>query len=165
MTQLSHFLSEFSASAYLLIAIRRDALARADAIQSLEASRVRSVDGSPSLSPSVEFTREETTNKRESGETAYEQAQKSLSLGLNIFYETVNDKLTLPQNRYIVVGWFSRGSTDPKEKILGLEEDVTIFKELQRTIRGIRGWHEYVSLKSLSGFGLYVVCHSLPLTP
>jgi hypothetical protein len=73
----------------------------------------------------------------------------------------VNSILTLSQKEYLVVGWFSRGSTDPKEQILEFE-DTAMFKELRSTIRGIRGWHEYISLKSLSGFGLYTVSDSKP---
>jgi hypothetical protein len=64
----------------------------------------------------------------------------------------------MPQGSpYIVVGWFLRSSSDPKERILQFKESENIFKALKGGESDLRGWRRFVSLKSLQGFGLYKV--------
>ena len=58
---------------------------------------------------------------------------------------------------FIIVGWFARGSSDPYERLIKLKDEQNLFKQLRKKISFIRGWREYVSLRSLRGFGLYEV--------
>ena len=58
---------------------------------------------------------------------------------------------------YIVLGWFRRSASDPMERILEFENERELFKALRVGERGVRGWREFFSLKSLKGFGLYKV--------
>lgn len=58
---------------------------------------------------------------------------------------------------YIILGWFPRGSLDPKEKLLKLNGETNLFKEMKKGIRSVRGWRRFLSLKSLHNFGLYRV--------
>ncbi len=62
-----------------------------------------------------------------------------------------------PATGYIIVGWFPRGSLNPREKLLRFNERTDIFKQMRRTIRSVRGWRRFLSLKSLHSFGLYKV--------
>ncbi|KAL3439787.1 hypothetical protein BJX65DRAFT_315417 [Aspergillus insuetus] len=75
-----------------------------------------------------------------------------LSGMLHMFDPTAQHEKT-----YLVIGWFPRGSTHPHERMLvwTKDEDLIIFQNLRATIRRIRGWREYLSLKSVSGFGIY----------
>ncbi|KAF2232667.1 hypothetical protein EV356DRAFT_241065 [Viridothelium virens] len=59
------------------------------------------------------------------------------------------------QPSVLIIGWFSKGSNDPSEKPVKFENDGTFFNQLRKEVRFIRGWREYVSLKSLCRFGLY----------
>jgi hypothetical protein len=61
---------------------------------------------------------------------------------------------------YIVIGWFPRGSLDPKEKLLRINRGTSLFKQMRKGIRSVRGWRRYISLKSLHSFGLYKVSTS-----
>lgn len=58
---------------------------------------------------------------------------------------------------YIVIGWFLRSASDPKERILEFENPADLFRVLRNGERDVRGWRRLVSLKSLKGFGLYKV--------
>ena len=58
---------------------------------------------------------------------------------------------------YIVIGWFLRSASDPKERVLEFEEERDLFKVLRHGENDVRGWREFFSLKSLKGFGLYQV--------
>lgn len=58
---------------------------------------------------------------------------------------------------YIVIGWFLRSASDPKERILEFEDGKDLFKILRHGESDVRGWREFFSLKSLKGFGLYKV--------
>jgi hypothetical protein len=62
---------------------------------------------------------------------------------------------------YMIIGWFSKGSSDPHEKFLTLKDEETLFSQLRKGARSVRGWREYLSLKTLCRFGLYKV--SIPL--
>jgi hypothetical protein len=64
---------------------------------------------------------------------------------------------------FLVVGWFSKGSSDPYERSITLKSDVSLFKQLRKEVDSIRGWREYISLKSLCGFSLYEVYFFFPL--
>jgi hypothetical protein len=59
---------------------------------------------------------------------------------------------------YIVIGWFHRSAGDPKERILQFDEPEHLFISLRKGEGQVRGYREYLSLKSLRGFGLYKVC-------
>jgi hypothetical protein len=59
---------------------------------------------------------------------------------------------------YIVVGWFHRSAGDPKERILQFEQPEQLFVSMRKGESQVRGYREYLSLKSLRGFGLYKVC-------
>lgn len=61
---------------------------------------------------------------------------------------------------YIVIGWFRKCASDPKERILEFENEEDLFKVMRRGEKNVRGYREYFSLKSLKGFGLYKVCPS-----
>ncbi|KAH6682968.1 hypothetical protein B0J14DRAFT_574752 [Halenospora varia] len=61
----------------------------------------------------------------------------------------------MPNTPYIVVGWFRRCTSDPKERILQFEKPEDLFRVLRRGERDIRGWRRWVSLKGLRGYGLY----------
>jgi hypothetical protein len=56
---------------------------------------------------------------------------------------------------YIVIGWFHRSAGDPKERILQFDDPEHLFISLRKGERQVRGYREYLSLKSLRGFGLY----------
>ncbi|KAN0112929.1 hypothetical protein V8E51_005880 [Hyaloscypha variabilis] len=56
---------------------------------------------------------------------------------------------------YIVVGWFHRSAGDPKERILQFERPEQLFRAMRKGEYQVRGYREYISLKSLRGFGLY----------
>ncbi|KAF4630397.1 hypothetical protein G7Y89_g7744 [Cudoniella acicularis] len=56
---------------------------------------------------------------------------------------------------YIVIGWFSRGSSDPKERILQFETPAELFKAMRKGEKSVRSWRRVLSLKGLRGFGLY----------
>jgi hypothetical protein len=58
---------------------------------------------------------------------------------------------------YIVVGWFHRSAGDPKERILQFERPEQLFRAMRKGEYQVRGYREYISLKSLRGFGLYKV--------
>lgn len=58
---------------------------------------------------------------------------------------------------YVVIGWFLRSASDPKERILEFEEAKELFKVLRHGESDVRGWRRFFSLKSLKGFGLYKV--------
>jgi hypothetical protein len=58
---------------------------------------------------------------------------------------------------YIVIGWFARGSLDPRERLLRLRGEAELFTQMRKTIRSVRGWRRFLSLKSLHSFGLYKV--------
>jgi hypothetical protein len=62
---------------------------------------------------------------------------------------------------YIVIGWFLRSASDPKERILEFEKPEHLFKILRHGESDVRGWRRFLSLKSLKGFGLYKVSHWL----
>lgn len=72
-------------------------------------------------------------------------------------------ELLMPQPRpYIVVGWFPKGASDPKEKILEFDSPECLFHMLRYGESNVRGWRRFLSLKSLKGFGLYkVLSHPL----
>jgi hypothetical protein len=59
---------------------------------------------------------------------------------------------------YIVIGWFRRSASDPKERILQFDKTEQFFGVLRSGERDVRSWRGYFSLKSLQGFGLYKVC-------
>lgn len=61
----------------------------------------------------------------------------------------------MPNTSYIVVGWFRRCTSDPKERILQYEKPEDLFKVLRRGEQDIRGWRRWVSLKGLRAYGLY----------
>jgi hypothetical protein len=135
----------------------RAELASLQTKQSLEPSNVTAVDGSSPLPPGIRDTSAEATHEGESRIEAARDSRlpKPSSERQSRANDIINDPLPPleTKTRYIVVGWFSGGSTDPKEKILQFDNEDAVFKELRRC----RGWHEYISLKSLSGFGLYMV--------
>ncbi|ERF71211.1 hypothetical protein EPUS_07894 [Endocarpon pusillum Z07020] len=56
---------------------------------------------------------------------------------------------------FLIIGWFAKGSTDPNERLITLEDDENLFKQIRKRVKFIRGWREYISLKSLCRFGLY----------
>lgn len=64
---------------------------------------------------------------------------------------------------YIVIGWFRRSASDPKERILRFDKTEHFFHVLRSGERAVRGWRGYFSLKSLQGFGLYKVCFTCAL--
>ena len=67
-------------------------------------------------------------------------------------------ELLMPKPQpYIVIGWFLRSASDPKERILEFEEPNRLFKVLKHGESDVRGWRRFFSLKSLQGFGLYKV--------
>ena len=66
-------------------------------------------------------------------------------------------KLMPKQTPYLVIGWFSRSTSDPLELTLQFEDPARLFKSLRRGEKDIRGWRRMLSLKSLRGFGLYKV--------
>lgn len=59
---------------------------------------------------------------------------------------------------YIVIGWFRRSASDPKERILEFKDEKDLFHTMRHGERNVRGYKECFSLKSLKGFGLYKVC-------
>ena len=59
---------------------------------------------------------------------------------------------------FLIIGWFSGGSSDPYERQVEFKDDEHLFTRLRQEERRIRGWRVYLSLKSLSQFGLYKVC-------
>jgi hypothetical protein len=65
---------------------------------------------------------------------------------------------------YIVIGWFHRSAGDPKERILQFDEPEHLFISLRKGERQLRGYREYLSLKSLRGFGLYKVISLIHLS-
>jgi len=62
---------------------------------------------------------------------------------------------TIPM--YIIIGRFSRGSLNPKEKLLRLKNEAVLFEQMRQGARSLRGWRRFFSLKSLHSFGLYKV--------
>jgi hypothetical protein len=67
-------------------------------------------------------------------------------------------ELLMPKPRpYIVIGWFLRSASDPKERILEFEDEKELFMVLRHGESDVRGWRRFFSLKSLKGFGLYKV--------
>ena len=71
-------------------------------------------------------------------------------------------ELLMPKQKpYIVIGWFLRSASDPKERILEFEDTEHLFKILRHGESDVRGWRRFLSLKSLKGFGLYKVSHWL----
>jgi hypothetical protein len=58
---------------------------------------------------------------------------------------------------YIIIGWFSQGSLDPKEKLLRLKNETVLFEQMRQGAKSLRGWRMFLSLKSLHSFGLYKV--------
>jgi hypothetical protein len=56
---------------------------------------------------------------------------------------------------YIVIGWFLRSASDPKERILQFNDKEQLFHVLRHGESDVRGWRRFLSLKSLQGFGLY----------
>jgi hypothetical protein len=67
-------------------------------------------------------------------------------------------ELLMPKPQpYIVIGWFLRSASDPKERTLEFEEGRQLFKVLRHGEGDVRGWRRFFSLKSLKGFGLYKV--------
>lgn len=64
---------------------------------------------------------------------------------------------------FLVIGWFSKGSSDPYERLITLKDDKSLFKQLRKKANFIRGWRECISLKSLYRFGLYKVHSLFPL--
>lgn len=64
---------------------------------------------------------------------------------------------------FLIIGWFAKGSTDPNERLITLEDDENLFKQIRKRVKFIRGWREYISLKSLCRFGLYKVHFLFPL--
>jgi hypothetical protein len=58
---------------------------------------------------------------------------------------------------YIVIGWFHRSAGDPKERILQFKQPEQLFASMRKGESQVRGYREYLSLKSLRGFGLYKV--------
>jgi hypothetical protein len=60
---------------------------------------------------------------------------------------------------YIVIGWFLRSASDPKERIMEFEKEEHLFKALRHGEGDVRGWRRFFSLRSLKGFGLYKVSH------
>jgi hypothetical protein len=58
---------------------------------------------------------------------------------------------------YIVIGWFHRSAADPNERILQFDQPEHLFISLRKGESQVRGYREYLSLKSLQGFGLYKV--------
>jgi hypothetical protein len=72
-------------------------------------------------------------------------------------------ELLMPQPRpYIVVGWFRRGASNPKEQILEFDLPECLFHTLRYGESNVRGWRRFLSLKSLKGFGLYKVLSHPP---
>ena len=61
---------------------------------------------------------------------------------------------------YIVIGWFLRSASDPKERILQFERPEELFHKLRHGESDVREWRRFLSLKSLRGFGLYKVGRS-----
>ena len=67
-------------------------------------------------------------------------------------------ELLMPKPQpYIVIGWFLRSASDPKERIMEYEKEEHLFKALRRGESDVRGWRRFFSLRSLKGFGLYKV--------
>lgn len=67
-------------------------------------------------------------------------------------------ELLMPMPKsYIVIGWFLRSASDPKEKILEFDMPEQLFHSLRHGERAVRSWRWVISLKSLKGFGLYKV--------
>jgi hypothetical protein len=65
------------------------------------------------------------------------------------------------ENRlYVVVGWFLSNACNPTEDIIWIPERENLLAHLQVGIRHLEGWSRFYSLKSLSGFGLYMVCRA-----
>lgn len=58
---------------------------------------------------------------------------------------------------YIIIGWFLRGSMNLREKLLRLNDETDLFKQMRKGIRSVRGWRGILSLKSLKSFSLYRV--------
>ncbi|KAI9687345.1 MAG: hypothetical protein M1822_002388 [Bathelium mastoideum] len=56
---------------------------------------------------------------------------------------------------FVVIGWFSKGSSNPYERLVTLKDNGDLFKQLRKKMNFIRGWREFVSLKSLRSFSLY----------
>jgi hypothetical protein len=54
---------------------------------------------------------------------------------------------------YIIIGWFQRGSLDPREKLPKLRNETDLFKQMRKGIRSVRGWRRVLSLTSLHSFG------------
>jgi hypothetical protein len=73
------------------------------------------------------------------------------------YHELDGQAQTIGPPLYVIIGWFSKGSSDPYEKLLTLKDDEALFKQLRKGVRSVRGWREYLSLKSLQRFGLYKV--------
>jgi hypothetical protein len=67
-------------------------------------------------------------------------------------------ELLMPQPKpYLVIGWFPKSASDPKERILEFDLPEHLFRILRHGEGDVRGWRRFVSLKSLKGFGLYKV--------
>ncbi|KAK0108926.1 hypothetical protein ONS96_002763 [Cadophora gregata f. sp. sojae] len=56
---------------------------------------------------------------------------------------------------YIVIRWFLRSTSDPKERILQFDNPTELFQVLRHGESDVREWRRFLSLKSLRGFGLY----------
>lgn len=64
------------------------------------------------------------------------------------------------QDPYLVIGVFAKDETEPYERLVRLGDDMKFFNVLHREVKALRGWKRFLSLKSLSGFGLYRVSNA-----
>lgn len=67
-------------------------------------------------------------------------------------------ELLMPKPKsYIVIGWFLRSASDPRETILQFEDAEDLFRSMRHGAAEVRGWRRFISLKTLKGFSLYKV--------
>jgi hypothetical protein len=68
------------------------------------------------------------------------------------------------EGNYIVIGWFVKDASNPNEDIVQISPGQDLFTCLHDGIRKLEGWSRWFSLKSLSGFGIYLVRKTLTLS-
>lgn len=58
---------------------------------------------------------------------------------------------------YIVVGWFPGTLVEPIEACMWYFDEQEFLPLLKRQIAQLRGWRQFLSLKTVQAFGLYKV--------
>jgi hypothetical protein len=83
----------------------------------------------------------------------FEKPCEATREGIKLQVESIMPKAT----PYIVIGWFLRSASDPKERIMQFDDPEDLFKMLRHGESDVREWRRFLSLKSLRAFGLYKV--------